>query len=132
MLYEKAWILINNAASTAVQQLTSELVTSTMNPVLTASVSALQAAIAAEVTRVTTMTPAQLAASPSPDPNMSAMTATGQILGGHEQSAPWALLPRLTSRRTPMIKTLTRLQRPSSAAANDPGARREMMHSVLL
>jgi hypothetical protein len=72
-LYEKAWVLMFNAANATVKQLTSELVTSTMNPVLQASATALQAAIAAEVQRVMTMTPTELAASPSPDPNMAAI-----------------------------------------------------------
>jgi hypothetical protein len=72
-LYEKAWVLIFNAANATVKQLTSDLVTSTMNPVLQASATALQAAIAAEVQRVMTMTPTELAASPSPDANMAAI-----------------------------------------------------------
>jgi hypothetical protein len=78
-LYEKAWVLMFNAANAAVKQLTSELVTSTMNPVLQASATALQAAISAEVQRVMTMTPAELAANPSPDPNMAAIV--GDVKG---------------------------------------------------
>jgi len=72
-LYEKAWVLMYNAANAAVQQLTSELVTSTMNPVLQASATALQTAIADEVKKVMTMTPTELAANPSRDENMAAI-----------------------------------------------------------
>jgi hypothetical protein len=72
-LYNKALTLVTNAAKTASQQLAADLVQSTLDPVLAASVSSLQTAIGTEVTRIMTMSPAQLAANPSPDPNMAAV-----------------------------------------------------------
>jgi hypothetical protein len=61
MLYGKAWVLVNNAA----------LVGSTLDPVLNTSVTSLRTAIAAEVNKVMTMSPTELAANPSPDPKMT-------------------------------------------------------------
>src|SRR3954452_22287104 len=74
-LYNKALTLVSNSAREASRQLAVDLVATTLDPVLTASVSALQTAIGAEVTRIMTMSPAQLAANPSPDPNMAAIVS---------------------------------------------------------
>jgi hypothetical protein len=71
MLSGKAWVLVNNAARAAVKDLASELVGSTLDPVLNTSVTSLRTAIAAEVNKVMTMSPTELAANPSPDPNMT-------------------------------------------------------------
>ena len=72
-LYNKAYAMVTAAARLSSQQLATDLVGASLDPILKSSVDALQAAIAAEVTRITTMTPAQLAANPSPDPNMAAI-----------------------------------------------------------
>jgi hypothetical protein len=74
-LYNKALTLVSNSAKEASRQLAVDLVATTLDPVLAASVSALQTAIGAEVTRIMTMSPAQLAANPSPDPNMAAIVS---------------------------------------------------------
>jgi hypothetical protein len=74
-LYEKAYALINSAARTASRQVAADLVKSSLDPILVSSVTALQTVIGAEVTRLMTSTPAQLAANPAPDPNMAAIVA---------------------------------------------------------
>jgi hypothetical protein len=74
-LYNKAYGLVTNAGRISSQQLATDLITASLDPILKSSVDDLQAAIAAEVTRITTMTPAQLAANPSPDPNMAAIVS---------------------------------------------------------
>ena len=68
-----AYKLVQNAAREAARQLTVDLLDSQLTPVMRQSVADLQAAIAAEVTRVTSMTPAELAAAAAPDPAMAAI-----------------------------------------------------------
>jgi len=74
-LYQAAYAMVTTAARLAGQQLAKDLVSQSLDPVLKSSVDALQTAIGAEVTRITTMTPAQLAAAPSPDPSMAAIVS---------------------------------------------------------
>lgn len=74
-LYNKAYAMVQASAKLASQQLAVDLVSSSLDPILKSSVDALQTALATEVTRITTMTPAQLAANPSPDPNMAAIVS---------------------------------------------------------
>lgn len=87
-LHGKAWVLINNAANTACRELASDLIGSTMDPILETSVGQLRVAISTEVTRIRTMSPAELAANPSPDPNMAAIVGN---MKGRLDSAKTAL-----------------------------------------
>lgn len=73
-LYERARDLVQNAARTAARQVATDLVSTTIDPTLSASVTALQATIATEVGRVLTASPSGLAAAP-PDPNMAAVVS---------------------------------------------------------
>ena len=72
-LYEKAYQLVTNASKVASQQVATDLVAATVNPVLATSVSSLQGTIATEVTRLMTTPPAGMAAAGTPDPNMTAV-----------------------------------------------------------
>ncbi len=75
-LYLRAHELVNNAATTAATQVATDLVAAGVDPILQTSVSDFQTAIAAEVQKVMTMSPADLAAAPNPDPNMRAVVGT--------------------------------------------------------
>jgi hypothetical protein len=75
-LYNKAYAMVQSAAKLASQQLAADLVSASLNPILKSSVDALQTALATEVNRITSMTPAQLAANPSPDPNMATIVSS--------------------------------------------------------
>lgn len=74
-LYRKALTLVNNAARASARQVVNDLLRETVTPTLTASVSALQASIATEVTRITTTPPAGMAAAGPADPQMAAIVA---------------------------------------------------------
>ena len=66
---------MNNAATDAAKQVVSDLLSATVKPTLDASVTALQATIAAEVTRITTTPPPGGAVPAAPDPQMAAIVA---------------------------------------------------------
>lgn len=74
-LYNKAYALVDNAAREASKQLAVDLVKNSLDPILAASVAALEATVATEVTRLMTSSPAELAANPAPDANMAAIVA---------------------------------------------------------
>ena len=74
-LYERAYGLVTNAARGASRQLASELIQTTMKPVLTASIREVEATITTEVNRVMTTSAAGVHALGTPDPNMVAMVA---------------------------------------------------------
>jgi hypothetical protein len=74
-LYARAYQLVTNAAADAARQVATELVAAVVDPVLTTSVSDLQASIATEVTRIMATPPSGVAALGTPDPNMVAMVA---------------------------------------------------------
>jgi hypothetical protein len=65
-LYSKAHSLVANASAEAARQLSAELLNSVVPPVLTAGVTDVQATVAAEVARLTSATPAAIAALPNP------------------------------------------------------------------
>jgi hypothetical protein len=69
-LYRRAYSILANAAREAATQLASELVQSQVEPVIQTSVTAFSTALDAEVARVMTMSPAELAAAGNPDPNL--------------------------------------------------------------
>jgi hypothetical protein len=74
-LYRRAHTLVNNAAADAAKQVVSDLLSATVKPTLDASVTSLQAAINAEVTRITTTPPAGAAVAGPADPQMAAIVA---------------------------------------------------------
>jgi hypothetical protein len=74
-LYRRAYELINGAAKAASRQVVNDLLLATMEPTLTASVTSLQSAINAEVTRITTTPPAGVAAAGPADPQMASIVA---------------------------------------------------------
>lgn len=74
-MWRRALQLVTNSSTEASRQLAVDLVATTVNPVLTSSVAAFQAAIQTEVNRIMTTSPAALAAAGTPDPNMVAMVA---------------------------------------------------------
>ncbi|HET7487330.1 MAG TPA: hypothetical protein VFJ85_05330 [Acidimicrobiales bacterium] len=72
-MWRKALQLMTGGAKEAARQLAVDLIATSVEPVLTASVTALQTGIQTEVTRIMTTPPATLAAAGPPDPNMTAM-----------------------------------------------------------
>ncbi len=74
-LYARAYQMVTNAARTASRQVATELIATTIDPILTASVSDLQTTIDTEVGRIMTTPAAGVAALGTPDPNMVAMVA---------------------------------------------------------
>jgi len=74
-LYQRALQLVTNASGEAAKQVTTELMTSAIAPVLTSSVADLLAAIKTEVTRVMTTPPSGVVLLGPADPNMAAMVA---------------------------------------------------------
>lgn len=72
-LYAKARDIVANASREAAQQVATDVITATVDPLLTENVTSMQADIAAEVTRVMTTPPAGMARAASPDPNMTAI-----------------------------------------------------------
>ena len=73
-LYERAYATVTAASKEAAQQLAADLLSSSIKPILQASVTSLQSTVAAEVGRIMTTTPTGLAAA-APDPNMAAVVA---------------------------------------------------------
>lgn len=73
-LYKKGYGLLANASNAAAQQLAADLVPATITPALGPSITALQSAVATEVTRLMTASPTALATAP-PDANMAAIVA---------------------------------------------------------
>ncbi len=74
-LYARAYQMVTNAARSASREVATELIATTVNPILTTSVSDLQATIDTEVNRIMTTPAAGVAALGTPDPNMVAMVA---------------------------------------------------------
>jgi hypothetical protein len=74
-LYRKAYALVTNASQEASKAVATDLVSAVVGPVLTASVTSLQASIASEVTRVMTTPPSGVAALGPADPNMAALVS---------------------------------------------------------
>jgi len=72
-LLAKAWQLVSKSANEACTQLASELITSKFKPILETSVGQIRVVIAAEVDRIMGMSPAEMAANPSPDPIMEVL-----------------------------------------------------------
>ncbi len=72
-LYRKGFSLVNKAAQATAKQLVNDLLLATVKPTLTASVTALQSSISAEVTRITTTPPAGVAVAGPADPQMAAI-----------------------------------------------------------
>ncbi len=69
-MYQRAYSLLNNAAREAATQLTSELVRAQVEPVIQADVTAFRTTLLAEVDRIMTMSPTDLAAAGNPNPAM--------------------------------------------------------------
>lgn len=74
-LYRDAYALVTNAARTASQELATELIETTMTPVLTTGVSDLGSAIGTEVGKVMGTPASGVAGLGTPDPNMVALVA---------------------------------------------------------
>lgn len=74
-LYRRAYTLVQNAANAAAKQLAADLITKTVQPTLAASVTALQSAIAGEVTTLLATPPAGMAAAGPADPQMAAIVS---------------------------------------------------------
>ena len=74
-LYRRAYELVNGAAKAASRQVVNDMLLATMQPTLTASVTSLQSAINAEVTRITTTPPSGVAAAGPTDPQMASIVA---------------------------------------------------------
>lgn len=72
-LYREAYSLVSNAARTAARELMTELISSTMDPLLQSNVTDLQAAISTEVERIMGTPASGVAALGTPDPNMTAL-----------------------------------------------------------
>jgi hypothetical protein len=72
-LYREAYALVTNAAQTASRELATELIGTTMTPVLTTGVSDLESAIATEVGKVMGTPASGVAGLGTPDPNMVAL-----------------------------------------------------------
>ncbi len=75
-MWRRALQLVTNGSTEASRQLATDLVSSSVEPILTANVAAFQAAVRTEVTRLMATPPSALAAVGVPDPNMAAMVAT--------------------------------------------------------
>jgi hypothetical protein len=67
--------MVNSAATEAARQVAVDLIAGAVDPVLQSSVASLRTAITGEVAKIMSMTPAQLAAAPNPDPNMRAVVS---------------------------------------------------------
>lgn len=74
-LYRDAYGLVTNAAQTASKELATELIATTMTPVLTTGVSDLETAIGTEVGKVMGTSASGVAGLGTPDPNMVALVA---------------------------------------------------------
>ena len=74
-LYRRAYQLVSNSAKAAARQVVGDLIRATVQPTLAGSVSAVQANINAEVTRISTTPPAGMAAAGPADPNMASIVA---------------------------------------------------------
>jgi hypothetical protein len=74
-LYRRAYQLVTNASKAAATQVATDLLSTTVTPVLTSSVAALQSTIGTEVTRLMTTPSSGVAAAGPPDPNMAAIVA---------------------------------------------------------
>ena len=74
-LYQSAYAMVNSAATEAARQVAVDLIAGAVDPVLQSSVASLRTAITGEVAKIMSMTPAQLAAAPNPDPNMRAVVS---------------------------------------------------------
>lgn len=74
-LYRRAYQLVSNSAKAAARQVVGDLIRATVQPTLAGSVSAVQANVNAEVTRITTTPPAGMAAAGPADPNMASIVA---------------------------------------------------------
>ena len=72
-LYRDAYGLVTNAAQTAARELATELIATTMTPVLTTGVSDLESAIGTEVGKVMGTPASSVAGLGTPDPNMVAL-----------------------------------------------------------
>lgn len=75
-LYRTARDIVTNASVAVARQIVADLLSSTITPVLTASVAALQSQVQTEVNRVMTTSAEGVAATGTPDPNMVAAVAT--------------------------------------------------------
>ncbi len=88
-LYQIAYALVTNAAQTAARELATELIGTTMTPVLVTGVGDLQAAIGTEVDRVMGTPASGVAALGTPDPNMTAVvTAMKARLDADKKATP--------------------------------------------
>ena len=74
-MYRRAYNMVQFAAQAAAAQVGSDLVSETLKPTLTASVTQLMSTIDAEVQRVMGTPPAAVPGLGPPDPNMTAMVA---------------------------------------------------------
>jgi hypothetical protein len=74
-MYARAYNLVQASSRDAAHQLATDLVATSIAPVLQASIASLQTSIATEVTRVMATPPSGVAALGTPDPNMVALVA---------------------------------------------------------